>query len=202
MNEGKFKMKTRMTASAVLAVFLTAGLSAMAEAPESEAATTDATANVTNLDHIDMTAFQEATSASVDNAQAPQNPQRAQRRKNGGHSKGGFMDRYDTNADGKVDMAEFVAERNEGYARRDFNGDGVVHQEEYVSEYEVRLEQQLEERRERSIEAAFFRVSVMDTDDDEAMSLDEFHASSKMMFTRLDSNEDGIVDEEDTAERF
>ena len=112
------------------------------------------------------------------------------------------MDRYDTNADGKVDMAEFVAERNEGYARRDFNGDGVVHQEEYVSEYEVRLEQQLEERRERSSEAANFRFSVMDTDDDEAMSLDEFHASSKMMFTRLDSNEDGIVDEEDTAERF
>ena len=112
------------------------------------------------------------------------------------------MDRYDTNADGKVEMAEFVAERNEGYARRDFNGDGMVHQEEYVSEYEVRLEKQLEERRERSIEAANFRFTVMDTDDDEAMSLDEFHASSKMMFTRLDSNEDGIVDEEDTAERF
>jgi len=190
-------MKMRITASAALAVTLAAGLSAMAEAPE-----TETNAEITNLDHIDMTAFNEATNAATDNAEAPQNQQRAQRRNTGGHSKGGFMDRYDTNADGKVEMAEFVAERNEGYARRDFNGDGMVHQEEYVSEYEVRLEQQLEERRERSIEAANFRFTVMDTDDDEAMSLDEFHASSKMMFTRLDSNEDGVVDEEDTAERF
>lgn len=190
-------MKTGIKTSAALAVFLATGLTAMAEAPEGET-----NAEITNLDHIDMTAFNEATNAATDNAEAPQNQQRVQRRNTGGHSKGGFMDRYDTNADGKVEMAEFVAERNEGYARRDFNGDGMVHQEEYVSEYEVRLEQQLEERRERSIEAANFRFTVMDTDDNEAMSLDEFHASSKMMFTRLDSNEDGVVDEEDTAERF
>ena len=190
-------MKMRMTASSALAVALAAELYATAEAPKAEMV-----AEVTDLDHIDTTAFKEATNAAADNAEAPQNQQRAQRRNTGGHSKGGFMDRYDTNADGKVEMAEFVAERDEGYARRDFNGDGIVHQEEYVSEYEVRLEQQLEERRERSIEAANFRFTVMDTDDDEAMSLDEFHASSKMMFTRLDSNEDGVVDEEDSAERF
>ena len=190
-------MKMRITASAALAVTLAAGLSAMAEAPE-----TKTNAEITNLDHIDMTAFNEATNAATDNAEAPQNQQRAQRRNTGGHSKGGFMNRYDTNGDGEVEMAEFVAERNDGYARRDFNGDGIVHQEEYVSEYEVRLEQQLEERRDRSIEAANFRFTVMDTDDDEAMSLDEFHASSKMMFTRLDTNEDGIVNDEDTAERF
>ncbi len=190
-------MNMKMTASAALVFAAATGLSAMAEAPE-----TEAVAEMTNLDHIDMTAFNEATDAATEDADAPQNQERAQRRNAGGHSKGGFMDRYDTNADGKVEMAEFVAERNEGYARRDFNGDGMVHQEEYVSEYEVRLEQQLEERRERSIEAANFRFTVMDTDDDEAMSLDEFHASSKMMFKRLDSNEDGVVDEEDTAERF
>lgn len=197
-------MKIGLTASAAIALFVATGVTAMAEAPEAEATSETATADAetTTLDHIDMTAFNEATNAAIDNADAPQNQQRAQRRNTGGHSKGGFMDRYDTNGDGEVEMAEFVAERNEGYARRDFNGDGMVHQEEYVSEYEVRLEQQLEERRERSIEAANFRFTVMDTDDDEAMSLDEFHASSKMMFTRLDTNEDGIVNEEDTAERF
>ncbi|MEM6556537.1 MAG: hypothetical protein AAF642_11705 [Pseudomonadota bacterium] len=194
-------MKLGLTASAAMAVFLATGLTVAAEAPEGET-TAETTAEATNLDHIDMTAFQEATRTATDNAAAPQNQQRAQRRNTGGHSKGGFVDRYDTNGDGEVEMAEFVAERNEGYARRDFNGDGVVHQEEYVSEYEVRLEQQLEERRERSIDAANFRFSVMDTDDDEAMSLDEFHASSKMMFTRLDTNEDGIVNDEDTADRF
>ncbi|MEO0451914.1 MAG: hypothetical protein AAFZ74_16490 [Pseudomonadota bacterium] len=190
-------MKTRLTMTAAIAAFLAIGVTASAEDPANETA-----AEMTNLDHIDMTAFQEATRTATDNAEAPQNQQRAQRRNTGGHSKGGFLDRYDTNGDGEVEMAEFVAERNDGYARRDFNGDGIVHQEEYVSEYEVRLEQQLEERRERSIEAANFRFSVMDTDDDEAMSLDEFHASSKMMFTRLDTNEDGIVNDEDTAERF
>lgn len=193
-------MKMGQKAGTALVAILAAGLAATAEAPETE--TVEPAAEAGTLDHIDMTAFLESTRAATDDADAPQNQQRAQQRNTGGHSKGGFVDRYDTNGDGEVEMAEFVAERNEGYARRDFNGDGMVHQEEYVSEYEVRLEQQLEERRERSIEAANFRFTAMDTDDDDAMTLDEFHASSKMMFTRLDTNEDGIVDDEDTAERF
>ncbi|MEL7540950.1 MAG: hypothetical protein AAGJ51_08610 [Pseudomonadota bacterium] len=197
-------MKAYLKVSAAAAVFVSSSLMANAEAPESEAVaeTAGASSAMVNLDHIDMTAFDAATNAATDSADAPQNQQQAQRPNTGGHSKGGFVDRYDTNGDGEVEMVEFVAARNEGYAERDFNGDGMVHQEEYVSEYEVRLEQQLEERRERSIEAANFRFTVMDTDDDEAMSLDEFHASSKMMFTRLDTNEDGIVNDEDTAERF
>lgn len=193
-------MKIGLTTSTAFAMFMATGLAAAAQ--DTEADTESTTAAITSLDHIDTTAFEEATIAATDDATAPQNQQRAQRRNAGGHSKGGFVDRYDTNGDGEVEMAEFVAERNEGYARRDFNGDGVVHQEEYVSEYEVRLEQQLEERRDRSLEAANFRFTVMDTDDDEAMSIDEFHASSKMMFTRLDTNGDGIVNDEDTADRF
>ena len=158
------------------------------------------TAKTTPLAHIDTTAFEAATSRAANNTTAPQN--QAPRRRTGGHSKGGFIDSYDTNGDGEVDMAEFVAERDAGYARRDNNGDGVVHQEEYVAEYEVRLDEQLEERRERSIDAANFRFTVMDTNDDEVMSIEEFHASSKRMFTRLDTNGDGIVNDEDTAERF
>lgn len=34
------------------------------------------------------------------------------------------------------------------------------------------------------------------------MTLDEFHTSGTPMFTRLDTNEDGVVNDEDTADRF
>ena len=98
-------MKTRLTMPAAIAAFLAIGVTASAEDPANETA-----AEMTNLDHIDMTAFQEATRTATDNAEAPQNQQRAQRRNTGGHSKGGFLDRYDTNGDGEVEMAEFVAE--------------------------------------------------------------------------------------------
>ena len=119
-----------------------------------------------------------------------------------GHGKQSFMEKYDTDGDGTVSEAEFIAERNVGYDRRDADSDGVLYQEEYVSEYEVRLLQQLAEERERQIKAANFRFTVMDTDDDELMTRDEFHASGSRMFNRLDTDKNGIVDENDTTESF
>ncbi|MEM9374759.1 MAG: hypothetical protein AAGA72_00960 [Pseudomonadota bacterium] len=124
------------------------------------------------------------------------------RRNRGAHSKGGFMERYDTNGDGEVALEEFMSEREVGYNRRDADGDGAVYEEEYVAEYEVRLQEQLKARHERSIKQAYVRFDVLDSDDDEVMTLDEFHASGTRMFTRLDTNEDGVVNDEDTADRF
>ena len=120
----------------------------------------------------------------------------------GGHEKADFMADYDANGDGAVTLAEFSAERQAGYNLRDANGDGSVHEEEYVAEYEVRLEQDLASRREMQIKQAHVRFDVLDKDDDEAMTFDEFNASGSRMFSALDTNEDGVVDDADTAEAF
>ena len=119
-----------------------------------------------------------------------------------GHSKAAFFDKYDINGDGKVSEAEFMGEREDGYRRRDANGDGQVHAEEYVSEYEVRLLKQMDDQRTRQIDQADFRFTVLDKNEDRNLSLDEFHASGSRMFSALDTNEDGIVDELDDAENY
>lgn len=119
-----------------------------------------------------------------------------------GHGKSRFIKTYDANGDGAVSSAEFFAEREAGYNRRDFNGDESVHEEEYVSEYEERLLKRLEEERTGQIDQAHFRFNVLDTDDDANLSLEEFHASGQRMFSTLDTNGDGVVDDQDTASSF
>lgn len=119
-----------------------------------------------------------------------------------GHGKTGFMETYDHDGDGQVTEAEFMTEREQGYLRRDADGDGAVHAEEYVAEYEGRLQEQLEDTYTRQIEQAYVRFGVLDSDDDEVMTLSEFHASGTRMFSRLDSNGDGVVNADDTSDRY
>jgi len=124
------------------------------------------------------------------------------RRSADGHSKDAFFQKYDLDGDGQVTEAEFMSERANGYLRRDANGDGNVQSEEYVSEYETRLLEQLEAQRKRQIDQADFRFTVLDTDEDGNLSLDEFHASGKRMFSTLDTNKDGSVNDLDNKDNY
>lgn len=142
---------------------------------------------------------------TVQTAEAPAATQQADAdtpapRVTAGHGKNSFLAAYDT--DGQVSLAEFMAEREKGYNRRDADGDGAVHEEEYVSEYEARLEQELKDRHDRQIKQAYVRFDVLDTDKDDNITLTEFNASGSRMFEDLDTNGDGIVNDEDTAEAY
>ena len=125
-----------------------------------------------------------------------------QRRGGGGHSKQAFMESYDLNSDGHVSVEEFYEARDKGYTARDGNGDGAVKADEYVAEYEVRLDKELAERRDRQLKQAYVRFGVLDGDKDGVMTLEEFKTSGKRMFDRLDTNKDGVIDEKDDAERY
>ena len=118
------------------------------------------------------------------------------------HSKKKFVETYDTDGDGVVSMAEFMAERKAGYDLRDANSDGTLHEEEYVAEYEARLKKELKERYEGGIKQAHIRFNILDKDDDKAMTLDEFNASGKNIFATLDTNGDGIIDDADTETHY
>jgi hypothetical protein len=146
------------------------------------------------------------TAAPVNTAAAPADAQTdtapQPRRAAAGHSKRAFVETYDTDGDGHVTLAEFTAERETAYRDRDANGDGAVHEEEYVSEYEGRLEQELKERHDMQIKQAYVRFDVLDADDDENITLTEFNASGNRMFSKLDTNGDGVVDEKDTADAY
>lgn len=118
------------------------------------------------------------------------------------HSKGAFVTSYDANEDGVVSKEEFMASRKEGYDLRDSNSDGTLVEAEYVAEYIKRLDRSLKERRASSIRQAYVRFDVLDTDENKEMTLEEFNDSGLRMFKRLDTNEDGVVNELDSAEHF
>ncbi|NHK27146.1 hypothetical protein FF098_004425 [Parvularcula flava] len=120
----------------------------------------------------------------------------------GGHGRDVFFETYDTNGDNIVTEAEFRQARDEGYARRDANGDGTVSPDEYVGEYEKRLDEQLAAQRDRQLKQAYVRFDALDTDEDGSMTREEFGASGTRMLGSLDDNGDGIVDETDTTQRY
>ncbi|MEM9085030.1 MAG: hypothetical protein AAGB23_03800 [Pseudomonadota bacterium] len=156
----------------------------------------------------DYTASQTAEAQTTQAVFAPQDdPEAAEReRRVGGHSKTAFVKTYDTNEDGQVSIGEFMVKREQGYARRDADGNGSLTKEEYVGDFFKRMEARqvnfTVENKERQMKAADFRFGFMDTDENEIMTAAEFHASGMRMFKRLDSNEDGYINGQDSADSF
>jgi hypothetical protein len=119
-----------------------------------------------------------------------------------GHGKADFLRTYDTDLDGAVSRAEFDAQRGRDYARTDANGDGALTETEYVGDYTTRLDAELAEMRRRQLEQAHVRFGVLDSDHSDRMSRAEFDASGARSFSRLDSNGDGRIDDQDAADHF
>ncbi|MEM9128697.1 MAG: hypothetical protein AAGA97_03120 [Pseudomonadota bacterium] len=147
-------------------------------------------------------AASEATANGQESSEGRRDWREGQRRGGGGHSRRNFFETYDKNEDGRIPEAEFRSVRDEGFARRDANGDGTVSPDEYVGEYEKRLDQQLAEQRDRALKQGYVRFKALDSDGDGKMTREEFAASGKRMFSRLDDDDNGVVDDKDTAQRY
>lgn len=119
-----------------------------------------------------------------------------------GHDKAEFMENYDINSDSIVARAEFDARRGEHFSRADTNRDGALTEAEYVAEYQARLDAELAATRAAQLRQAHVRFGVLNTDRNATMSSAEFGASGQRMFARLDTNSDGAVDERDNAEHY
>ena len=119
-----------------------------------------------------------------------------------GHGKVDFLKANDANTDGAVSRAEFDAQRTTDYSRDDTNRDGRVTEAEYVSAFTTRLDAELAARRAASVAQAHVRYGILDANKDAAMTRAEFDVSGTRMFTQLDTNGDGVVDDKDTADRY
>lgn len=123
-------------------------------------------------------------------------------RRSGGHSKDDFFNTYDMDGDGVVTLEDFMEVRDLGYRERDADGDSKVVADEYVAEYTARLDADLAATRKSQINQAWVRFEVLDTDKDDILTREEFRATGKRMFDRLDTNKDGVVDSKDTKEAY
>lgn len=113
------------------------------------------------------------------------------------HTRAGMMEIYDADGDGKVARAEYDHGRDEAFARTDRDKDGRLSGEEYLAEFEDRLDRRIANSREAAAQQSRVRFKALDTGKDERVSWDEYAASGKRMFDRADSNGDGTVNAQD-----
>ncbi|EJM96294.1 EF-hand domain-containing protein [Herbaspirillum sp. YR522] len=126
----------------------------------------------------------------------------------GGHGREAFMGSYDINRDGVVTRAEYESVRLQRYNAADTNGDGKLSEAEYVAEFEGRLKQQYAQQKrepdadyQRSMRQAHVRFGILDRNHDGFISLDEEKAIMERTFVGQDTNGDGQVDARDPLPR-
>jgi hypothetical protein len=125
------------------------------------------------------------------------------------HEGSTFIHDYDTDHDGRVTRQEFDAVRAARFKATDANGDGWLSEEEYVAEYQARLEAQLAasdkseekkaEERQRQIRQAHVRFGVLDANKDGKIQQAEYDASGARAFAEQDDDKDGVVTAADAA---
>ncbi|WP_336970583.1 hypothetical protein [Sphingobium aromaticiconvertens] len=124
------------------------------------------------------------------------------------HEGSAFIHDYDGDHDGSVSRSEFDTARVARFKATDANGDGWVSEDEYVREYQARLEAQLAasdqsedkkvEERQRQIRQTHVRFGVLDTNKDGKMQQAEYDASGARAFAEQDDDKDGVVTAADT----
>jgi len=104
------------------------------------------------------------------------------------HGKGGhrMMERFDTNEDGKLTQQELDEARKKLVAAHDGDKDGKL----TLAEFEKLW---LEVKRQRMVRS-FQRI---DRDADASITVDEFLKPFANLVSRMDSNDDGVLDRED-----
>ncbi len=113
------------------------------------------------------------------------------------HTAEGFLALYDDNGDGKVDRTEFDRARDEQFTRSDRDCDDALTLDEYVAEYEDRLDRRIATLNQGEDRQVHVRFGVLDSDKDGRMTFAEYQASGKRLFDTADRNHDGVVDAAD-----
>lgn len=113
------------------------------------------------------------------------------------HTLAGMLEIYDDDGDDVLTREQYDAQRAKVFAATDTNKDGKLDHEEYVNEFNARLQQQIDDRRQAQLKQARVRFKAIDTDENGAISRDEYFAMSARMFDRADTNKDGVITHDD-----
>lgn len=118
----------------------------------------------------------------------------------GGHGVQAFLGSFDADRDGRVTRAEFDAIRAQRFKNADTNGDGVLSEAEYVAEYEARLKRQyFDDGRQpddgyaNQVKQAHVRFGIVNRARDGRYTPEEDRAVANRTFKGLDTNGDGVV---------
>ncbi|MDY7025496.1 MAG: hypothetical protein SVC26_04050 [Pseudomonadota bacterium] len=112
------------------------------------------------------------------------------------HSLTGFVQRYMKK--GKpLTQGTYLLEREKHFQRADANEDGVIDVDEYVSEFNVRLEAAREHSQEDFEDYSQDLASVVDSNNDGDIRASEHAAYVTRLFKGFDTNQDGALNKDD-----
>jgi Ca2+-binding EF-hand superfamily protein len=113
------------------------------------------------------------------------------------HTRKGFLEIYDTDADEAVTRAQFDEQRASAFVKTDSNSDGKLDPNEYLEEFADRLDRRIARTREAQLKQGLVRFESIDADKNGGISRDEYLAMSARFFERADTNKDGTVADND-----
>lgn len=109
------------------------------------------------------------------------------------HTSSGFFKKYDVDENASITKAEFDKVRLADFTRIDEDKNGWLSEQEYLFEYENRLDQEIARTRKGAIKQTHVRFNILDDDKNAQMTFAEYQLSGHRSFKRWDTNEDGIV---------
>lgn len=113
------------------------------------------------------------------------------------HNLAGMLEIHDDDGDDVLTREQYDSHRTKVFAATDTNQDGKLDHAEYVAEFNARLSQQIEDRRQAQFKQGRVRFKAIDTNESGDISRDEYFAMSGRMFDRADSNKDGVITNDD-----
>lgn len=115
------------------------------------------------------------------------------------HNKEGMLTKYDTNQDKVITLQEHSDRRRIDFERTDEDSNGWVSEQEYLFEYQDRMDSQIEKTRAAAIKQTTVRFNALDKDGDGAMTFAEYQASGNRFFERFDTNADEVITMDEAA---
>lgn len=108
-----------------------------------------------------------------------------------------LLKKYNSDDDQQLSWSEFEQKRRAQFDRSDSNKNDSVDAEEYVYEFEGRLDDRYEAARKGQIKQTIVRFNALDNNDNKLISWDEYQQSGERTFAWWDSNKDGAIDASD-----
>lgn len=115
------------------------------------------------------------------------------------HSKAGMLAKYDINNDQKITWDEYQQKRNADFARADENGNNELTNDEYVAEFEDRLDTQIAKIKTTELTKNTPLFTSLDKNTDQQISIAEFQLNALVNFTYFDTDNNGQVSFEEAV---
>jgi len=115
------------------------------------------------------------------------------------HSKSGMLTKYDLNKDQKITWVEYKQKRDLDFARIDEDSNNELTNDEYVAEFEDRLDTQIEKVKATEVAKSTPLFSKLDKNGDKQITLAEFQLYALVNFAYFDTDNNGKVSFEEAV---